>query len=226
MKQIIVNRKELGRLIDAFAVEAAKFHNLRFSTFSVTQDGADGSRKFDRPNHVVMLWQYYDSVWNDVQLQSLTENLMTSNIKLAGVRGAQLSLYGLLEGKALQLFLRMAKRAGSLFDPQTADAIKNRVTNEIMDDVICNDSSARPVSVVNQNALAIWLNYLLYHLSLVNPGAARSRQIEPDPFALSLLALERLEEEENIGKIDRSTSSIDKLRFKIALSFPGGAAHM
>jgi hypothetical protein len=221
MKHSIVSKKELERLIDAFSAEAAKFHNLRFSTFSVTQEGPGEPRQFDNPNHTVMLWQYYGPVRGEHQLQLLTENLVSSNLDLAGLRGAQLSLFALLEGDALQLFLRMAKRAGSLFNSTTADSIKSRVTKEIMDDVILSDSSILPMSVVNNNALAIWLNYLLYHLSLVNPGATRIRKIDTDPFSLSLLALERLEEEQKIGKIDRSRNSIDKLRFKIALSFPG-----
>lgn len=216
-----MGKKELRRLIDAFSIEAAKFHNLRFSTFSVTQKGTAGSRQFDRHNHAVMLWQYYGLVTGEDELRQLEENLITSNVELAGLRGAQLSHYGLLEGEALQLFLRMARRAGSLFDTKTADEIKSRVTDEIINYERHHNPSAKPVSVINDNVLAVWLNYLLYHISLVNPREAKRCRIDLDPFTLSLFALERLHEEKDIGKIDRSTSAIDEIRFKVALSFPG-----
>jgi hypothetical protein len=81
--------------------------------------------------------------------------------------------------------------------------------------------SAKPVAASNNNPLAIWLNYLLFHLSMTNPGRARSQRIEPDPFTLSLIALERLYLERSLNKTDRSTQSLGKLSFKVAMSFPG-----
>jgi hypothetical protein len=69
--------------------------------------------------------------------------------------------------------------------------------------------------------LAIWLNYLLYHVSVTNPGRGRAHKIEPDPFSLSLLALERLARDLSIGKIDRSTRLLSEIKFKAAMSFPG-----
>ncbi len=208
-------------MIDAFAAEAACFHDIRFSTYSITQNGVNLTRKFETPNHNIVLWQYYGSVRGEDELQQLDTNIMTSDIGLAGLRGAQLSHYGLLEGVPLPLFLRMAKRAGALFDAKTAQSIQSKVTEEIMSAVTRSDPSVLPMSTVNSNPLAIWLNYLLYHLSLTNHEDSGDRCVEPDPFALSLLALERLEEERELGKIDRSTSAIDKIQFKVALSFPG-----
>ena len=167
-----------------------------------------------------MLWQYYGSVADVNQVQEFEKNLKSSDLKF-GLRGAVLSCFGLLEGESLCLFLRMAKRAGSLFEGDAAMQIKTRVTGEIAQHEIHQNGTGKPMSVVNDNPLAIWLNYLLYHLSCTNPAAERHRQIEPDPFSLSLLALERLEEEDGIGKIDRSPSSIDHLHFMVAVSFPG-----
>ena len=77
------------------------------------------------------------------------------------------------------------------------------------------------MTVTNDNPLAIWLNYLLYHLSMTNPGRERAPKIEPDPFSLSLLALERLAKDLAIGKIDRSARPLSEIRFKVSMSFPG-----
>ena len=54
--------EEIKRLIAAFEVESAKFYPLNFSLFFITQDGASSDRLFSRPNHAIMLWQYYGSL--------------------------------------------------------------------------------------------------------------------------------------------------------------------
>lgn len=213
-------RKELRRLIDAFETEARRFHELRFSTFTITQHTGDDGGQFKKPNHAIVLWQYYGPLAGEDRVQTLDNNLKASNLKF-GIHGAELSQYGVLEGEALQLFLRMAVRAGTIFEGETAKLIKTRVTDEIAEDELRRNPGSKPMSVINDNPLAIWLNYLLYHVSRVSPSSARSRQIEPDPFSLSLLALERLEEEQEIGKIDRSISPIDQQHFRVAVSFPG-----
>jgi hypothetical protein len=56
---------------------------------------------------------------------------------------------------------------------------------------------------------------------MTNPGRERAHQIEPDPFSLSLLALERLEEDQAIKKVDRSNRNLADIGFKVAMSFPG-----
>jgi hypothetical protein len=67
----------------------------------------------------------------------------------------------------------------------------------------------------------VWINFLLYHLSLTHPGREKAQRIEPDPFTLSLLALERLAIDQSIGKVDRSRKNILDLKFEVAMSFAG-----
>ena len=129
--------------------------------------------------------------------------------------------FGVIEGQACQLFVRMATRAGSLFSEEEAQHIKSRVVSEIQANDRIKNQAARPTAVMNDNPLAIWLNFLLYYLSLVYPGRERAMRIEPDPFSLSLLALERLFADRTIGKVDRSARSLIDIRFKVAMSFPG-----
>lgn len=211
---------EIRRLIDAFEAEAAKFHEIEFRTFFITQAGVRSDRKFSEPNHAIMLWQYYGLLKADADLKECVANLLDSDLKW-GLRGAALTLFGAIEGAACPLFVRMAMRAGALFDESDARTIKSRVVTEIQKQESENDPNAKPLAAVNDNPLAIWLNFLLYHLSMTYPGRQYAQKIEPDPFSLSLLALERLFELPRVEKIDRSSRKLDEIRFKVALTFPG-----
>jgi hypothetical protein len=211
---------EIRRLLKVFEDEASKFHDLRLSTFYVTQIEPTSKRKFASPNHAIMLWQYYGLVGLGKDIEDFSANLQASDLKW-GLMGAELTCFAVLEGPACDLFVRMANRAGSLFDEDEALTIRSRVVNEIFESLHTEASSAKPNAVTNNNPLAIWLNYLLYHLSMTNPGREQAERVEPDPFTLSLLALERLLEDQMIGKVDRSARRLADIEFKVAFSFPG-----
>lgn len=208
---------EIQRLIKAFENEAAKFHSIKFSTFLVTSEGVVDDRIFESPNHTIMLWQYYGKLARKGGEDGFIDNLKHSNLKW-GVHGAELSSFAVIEGETCNLFVRMAKRAGSLFNKKEADTIKFRVVNEIL--VAEQDCSSITTAVSNSNELAIWLNYLLYYISMTHPGREKATRIEPDPFSLSLLALEQMLDDPKIEKIDKSFSKIENIKFKVALSFP------
>lgn len=210
---------EIQRLADAFAAEAQKFHDLTFSIHLITQE-TPPDQKFREINHAIILWQYYGAIAAREDVDHLMANIQDSDMKW-GVRGAQLSLLAVIEGEMTPLFVRMAKRAGNLFSEKDSWHLKKRVLDEIMAKEKERNPQSKPTGAVNDNPLAAWLNFLLYHLSITNPGRENSRQIEPDPFSLSLLALERLATDPVIAKIDRSSTDIGKIHFKVALSFPG-----
>ena len=212
---------EIQRLIDVFEAEAGRFHEIRFHTYYITQDGSlNLTRKFVEPNHAIMLWQYYENLDTEEEIEQLVTNVNNSNLQW-GLRGSALTLMGVIEGEATPLFVRMAIRAGSLFSGDEARYFKSRVVSEIQEKEKAKSTSGKPIAAVNDNPLAIWLNFLLYHLSLTNPGRDKVRRIEPDLFTLSLLALERLAEDMVVGKIDRSPIALSDLHFKVAASFPG-----
>jgi hypothetical protein len=212
------NKKEIQRLIDAFEVESNKFHDIKFSTFFVTQDEVSDNRKFESPNHAIMLWQYYGKLQAKGGAEGFVNNLQDSELKW-GIRGAELTSYAIIEGETCNLFARMAKRAGSLFSEKEATIIKSRVAADIQQSEV--DGISIPTAILNDNPMAIWLNYLLYYISMVNPGREKNTRIEPDPFSLSLLALESLLENLTIEKVDKSLKKIEEINFKVALSFPG-----
>jgi hypothetical protein len=211
---------ELKRLIQAFESEAARFYPLTLSLLYVTQDGASSNRPIAKPNHAIMLWQYYGTIQGDTDAAGLAKHLEDSDLTW-GIRGAELTCFGVLEGEGCELFVRMAQRAGALFDKDEASSLKSLMVQEVLDAELTRAASAKPTAASNDNPLALWLNYLLFHLSLSNPGRDRAQHIHPDPFTLSLLALERLYSERSIEKVDRSVRPLSALRFKVAMSFPG-----
>lgn len=210
---------EIRRLIEAFEVEAQKFHDLRFSVHYVTQEKPKISKKFVSPNHCIMLWQYYGEIDPASDVDVFMKNLEKSNLQW-GVRGAFLTAMGLIEGPEVNLFIRMANRAGNLFNQEEADLIKQRVLNELSGKLKRNQNF-KSISVSNSDVLAVWLNYIIYHMSLDNPDRDHFVTIGLDPFSLSLLALEHLLENNQIGKIDKSITNLRDIKFKVALSFPG-----
>lgn len=215
---------EIQRLLEAFEKEAAQFHGTRLSTFFLTQDAASTDREFEKPNHTIMLWQYWGLIGSKRDVDRAVDALRDSNVEWA-MRGAELSAFALLEGPKYDLFVRMAQRAGNLFDANEIADLALRVTDEIRSRERAANPAAKPVAVSNRSPLAVWINFLLYHLSMTHPGRQLSHRIEPDPFSLSLLALERLARDQAIAKVDRSTRRLIDLTFKVALSFPGERRH-
>lgn len=211
------NKREIERLIAVFKSEAAKFHDITFSTYSIRNDIPPENRRFRTPNHAIMLWQYYGKLKSEDDAKRLAENLKESDLQW-GMRGAQLSFFGLVEGETCDLFVRMAKRAGMLFSEKEAQKVKGHVLDEIFNKT--KDSQSKVIGATNDNPLAVWLNYLLYYISQVKPGREKLVKIEPDPYTLSLLALEHLLENLAISKSDKSASKIQDIKFKVALSFP------
>lgn len=213
--------KEIRRLISVFENESAKFHDIKFSTYFITSNGVVEDIKFGSPNHAIALWQYYGKVRRNEDSVERFINHLESSYRQWDVRGAELSSFGVIEGESCNLFVRMAKRAGSLFDEKEAYVIKSRVLGEISNEE--NDSEYITMFVTNDNKLSIWLNYLLYFISMSYPGADKQTRIEPDPFSLSLLALEQILDDPKIEKIkvDSFLKKLESIKFKVALSFPG-----
>lgn len=211
---------EIDRLIKAFEKEADKFHDIEFHTYEYIQNVTQENRKFRNPNHAIMLWQYVGRLGISGAKEIFANDIEDSNFKW-GIRGAKISQFGVVEGSATKLFVKMAKRAGSLFDQEEAMIFKSHVIMEIIDQEVKKNPKSLPTAAVNDNPLAIWLNYLLYYLSRTYPDRALSVRIEPDLFTLSLLAIEQLADEQTLGKSDKSSTKVSDINFQVAVSFPG-----
>ncbi len=207
---------EIKRLIKAFETEANKFHDITFSTFTISQTSYDNSI-FKSPNHAILLWQYYGKINEKHTAKDFMSNFVGNTFW--GIPGSELSAYGLIEGDACDLFVKMARRAAHIFNDKESEIIKSKVVYEIMEKE--KDGVSKNIVSVNDHSLAIWLNYLLFFLSNNNHKNVGKQIIDIDPFSLSLLALEQLLTEPIIKKVDKSLTRIEDIEFDVALSFPG-----
>jgi hypothetical protein len=221
-KKSINKRKiEIKRLTTAFEKQANKFHKIQFNTYLYHQGQENiENRKFKHPNHCIMLWQYIGKLNGENEINKFVNNVNDSNLKW-GLRGAELTQYGVIEGKITDKFVRMAKRAGALFNEEEATVFNTRVSNKIMQEELKKNPKSMPSVVANNNPLAIWLNYLLFYISQTYPHREFSTKIEPDLFTLSLLALEQLTEELIMKKTNKSIKDISEINFRVSVSFPG-----
>lgn len=222
-EKITLNQKkiEIKRLTRAFEKQANKFHKIEFNTY-LYQQGKETirNRKFKEPNHVIMLCQYIGKLSGENEINKFISNVNDSNWQW-GLRGAELTKYGVIEGKATDKFVRMAKRAGALFNQEESFSFNTRIANQIREEELKKDPKSMPSIVANSNPLAIWLNYLLFYLSKTYPNREFSNRIEPDVFTLSLLALEQLSKELIMEKANKSIKDISEINFRVSVSFPG-----
>ncbi len=211
--------KEIHRLIEAFEKEANQFYDIEFSVFYLSQNGPVEDRKFHEKNHTIMLWQYQGNMDEKNVSERVTKNVMESNLQW-GLKGAQYTCCGVIEGPETDLFVKMAKRSANLFDKNEIRKIQNAITAKLRQKLKENGVE-RTIMAFNRNPLGIWMSYLLYHLSMVQEDFQPINRIDPEPFCLSLLALEKLLEDKKPSKSDRSSKRLEDIKFKVALSFPG-----
>ncbi|UVO30749.1 hypothetical protein [Bradyrhizobium arachidis] len=212
-------RPELIRLQKAFEEEAGKFPDLSLSILYFSQEGIPTDRIFRKPNHQIMLWQYYGQHdGSDDATTRLYNNMQASNFVMAGLRGCQFSAYALLEGEPTAHFIRMAQRAGNLFFEKECDRIKTQAIADFTSN-LPPSTTGKPISRSNANRLAIWLNHVLHHLGRTHPRYLMESKVDVDPYAASLSAIDAM-----LATAKRKApapSAIDTRRFRVALSFPG-----
>ncbi|MGB8509564.1 MAG: TIR domain-containing protein [Pyrinomonadaceae bacterium] len=207
---------EWQRLHHDFEVQANQYHELTLSVYFLIKDHPYENETFERPNHVVMLWQYFGNLESD---SSADEPINIHPTKY-GVNDAKVTAFAVIAGPQTKLFRRMAYRAGSLIPKEIRDDISIR----IMENVIDPDLPGKPIFVANSDPLSVWLNFILIFISTFQPERFRQQTLDVDPFAASLVVLDSLIENENKHKSGASIlnmSNIEERHYKVALSFPG-----
>ena len=210
-------KKELLRLARGFEEEASKYHALDLSIIYISEGWVNAEEKLVEANYAVPLWQYYGKIESDETIRELLNNIKKYN-PMYGVPGAKFYAFGVLEGERIDLFLRMAKRAGNIFSEKEIEKIKSLRVSEIADK---DKAAGKPVYVSNGNPLAVWLNYVLYHSSISHPMQFDKTIVNIDPFAESLKAIDGLLESGTMERGMNPFGDIERLKFKVAFSFPG-----
>jgi hypothetical protein len=192
---------ELRRLRLDFESRASHYPDLSLSVYFVGTDPPPDRRQFRRPNHAVVLWQYvghYES--------PQAPNLEPEDATTFGLRGAQVSAFGVIEGTDTALFRRMAYRAGSL----VPKAVVNLISSQLMAKWRDVSSNGKLVFATNSDPLAVWLNLILVYAATFHPTRLQRHTLAADPFAASLTVIDHFLEEGGSGAHgDRSGSEQD-----------------
>ena len=212
--------KELKRLITAFEHQADKFHDLTLSIAYFEKHQTSYAHPIKTKHHGIFLWQFVGALNGVSDNDELAHRVENNSLKW-GIPDAELTCVAIIEGDAHEMFVTMARRAASIFSKDETDKFKLAFASEIIDAERTRNPNAKPVTSNNSNPLAVWINYLLYYVSQTHPGREKTRRIEPDPFSLSLMALEDLQSRGEAVKMEPSFSKLSNMRFKVALSFPG-----
>lgn len=209
-------KNEWRRLHRDFESQANQYHELTLSVYYIIQDHPVEDEKFERPNHVVMLWQYFGNLESDSPADE-TINIQPTDF---GLKDAKVTAFGVIAGPQTQLFRKMAYRAGSLIP----EDVRIDLAKRIMDNVIDSNLPGIPSFVTNSDPLSVWINFILIFIASFQPERFRRRTLDVDPFAASLVVLDSLINYEDKRKSDDgilNTSEFAGMRFKVALSFPG-----
>lgn len=216
------NQNELKRLHRVFEKEADSFKKLLFSVIYIAKGWISEPSKAKLLEKLgVPLWQYYGRV-NTQEEHDRQMAIVRTSSALNPIQGAQLYSYAVFEGDDPDLFLRMAKRAGNLFSDTEVLEFKTKQEAEIISKLpglrpveidglpfkidgfqVWSGLFGRPMIVLNCNPTAVWLNFIHYNGANTNPLQGRNHDLELDPFAESLLAIEHLIEKAtvtNVGK--------------------------
>lgn len=208
--------KELKRLQRSFEQEADRYHDLALSIHFITDFEEFKDKDIKDPNHLISLWQYYGKVESEESIEKLFYDMHFMKTDY-GIFGAKFSAFAVIEGEKMELFKRMGDRAGSLF----SDKEVSKIDDLTKKDLITDDEPGKPVYIRNPNPLAVWINFVLYHLSISHPMRFKSTKLAVDPFTASLRAIDHLLEEKTISRSLVTYSAIEKKKFDVALSYPG-----
>ncbi len=209
-------RKELLRLQKGFEDESNKYHDLTLTLLNIEKGVPIDNKNFHEKNHAISLCQYYGRVSSEESINGFVKTLR--EITDYGIKNTEFSAFAVIDGDTTELFKRMAYRAGTLFSEKESLKIENVIKKELVNP----DPSGQQVFIINGNPLAVWINFILYHLSSSYPNRIGATRLEVDPFTASLTAIDYLLEEGTIvGKGKSVLSGLENTKFKVALSFPG-----
>ena len=227
------NQGELKRLHSAFEKEADSFRNLMLSVIRVAKGWvSEPSKAKLLERFAVPLWQYYGRVETEDEYDRQMAIVRRSNA-LNPIQGAQLYSYAVFEGDDPQKFMRMAKRAGNLFSDAEIIEFKTKQEAEIVSKLpglrpvevdglqVWSGLFGRPMIVFNSNPTAVWLNYIHYNGANTNPLLGRNHDLELDPFAESLLAIEHLIEDSTLSRQTPKGLDLRNHKFRVAFTFAG-----
>lgn len=198
------------RLRQDFECEASRYHDLGMVSYFITRDGIIGGQTtYPKPNHEIMLYQYFGHAVSDLEKPQLTA-------------------FAVIIGKQTELFRRMAYRAGSLLP----DKLRITLLTAIMEKFLDKNRHGKPIYSLNRDPLATWIIFILATTATIYPNRMDGTALRVDPFAASLTAIDYILDwrsqyddkslpPKSTGRKDAAGLAIENMKFMVALSFPG-----
>jgi hypothetical protein len=190
---IDTNINELQRLRVDFEAEAGRYPDLVLTRYYMDQTLAAPNMPLKTPNHLIQLWQYIGTVTKD-QVHEVLDFVKQPPIEY-GLLGGALTAFAIIHGEKLDLFKRMAVRAGSL--TVVADEVQARLLDALVRMFTVPATLGKNLFGTNPNPLAVWLNMVLFSLAAFQPNRFKPLTLQVDPFTASLTACDYLLESLN-----------------------------
>ena len=202
---------EFQRLRADFEREASRYTGLKLPIVMIPADLAQPGT-FERPNHLIMLWQYLGRLSAVSTRPSLAPNSF-------GVPDAEITAFGLLEGADTDLFRRMAARGGSILPPDDVAALMADLETALDD----RDLPGKPVFAANHDPLSRWISFVLASTWKHENGRISGRNFRVDPFVASLSAIDNFlaKVAATVAPSPPAPTTSGLRRFAVALSLPG-----
>gem|GEM_PF-6267733 len=164
--------EEWARLRQDFEKEAGRYHDLVAETYFVTQQGTMCREKaFTKPNHAILLYQYFGNA---------------SEENHPDLETPELSVFAVVSGSQTELFRKMAARAGSLLPGELRVTLLQAVVEKFLD----KDKPGKPVHSLNSDPMAAWLMFILAGTATIHPNRMDGTALRVDPFSASLTAID------------------------------------
>jgi hypothetical protein len=165
---------EWKRLRADFEAEAKLYPAMTLTVYIFEKGKPIPHDKFGSPNHAVNLWQF----------SSDATSVLPVEMSRMGLRGTEVTAFGVVVGEKAEQFVRMAIRAGSMLPDDLAMEISTNAAR------IYGQSNSKPLLVANRTPLAKWLNFVLVSTVAFHPDRLAHNTLPVDPFAASLAAFD------------------------------------
>jgi len=183
---IDTNLSELRRIRRDFKVEARRYPDLVLTRYYMDERLITPSQELMNPEHIISLWQYIRTI-SKGQVREVLDSLYPSKY---GLLGGSVSAFAIIHGDNLNLFRRMAARAGSL--TVVSNFVEARVVGSLMRTFEVPTALGKNLFVCNSNPLSVWINMVLFCLAAFQPRRFAPLSLPVDPFTASLTACDYL----------------------------------
>jgi len=181
-----IDMNELRRARRDFKVQASRYPDLALTRYYMDHRLLTPEMDLKSPDHMISLWQYVGTASEERG----GDVLGALQLSKYGLLGGSLSAFAVIHGAKLDLFKRIAARAGSL--TVVSDFVSARLITSLRTHFDVPAVLGKNLFVYNSNSMAVWINMVLFCLAEFQSKRMEPTTLPVDPFAASLTACDYL----------------------------------